>query len=256
MDNMINLPNIPERPLKPREKGLTMVMDKGLSTQEAEAMISSSSQFIDIVKFGFGTALVTKNLKTKIKLYKKNGIKVYLGGTLFEAFLIRDMFKEYCEFIKKLELDTVEISDGSIKMNHEKKCEYINNLSNQKITVFSEVGYKSSNKILAPSKWIKLMQQEIEAGSWKVIAEARESGNVGLYRSGGEVRSDLIEEILTKVPKDKILWEAPKKKQQVFFIKLLGANVNLGNISTNDVIPLECLRLGLRGDTFFNFLKS
>ena len=253
---MINLPNIPERPLKPREKGLTMVMDKGLSTQEAEAMISSSSQFIDIVKFGFGTALVTKNLKTKIKLYKKNGIKVYLGGTLFEAFLIKDMFKEYCEFIKKLELDTVEISDGSIKMNHEKKCEYINNLSNQKITVFSEVGYKSSNKILAPSKWIKLMQQEIEAGSWKVIAEARESGNVGLYRSGGEVRSDLIEEILTKVPKDKILWEAPKKKQQVFFIKLLGANVNLGNISTNDVIPLECLRLGLRGDTFFNFLKS
>tara|TARA_B100000530_G_C15934683_1_gene478499 strand:+ start:4821 stop:5591 length:771 start_codon:yes stop_codon:yes gene_type:complete len=256
MDNMINLPNIPERPLKPREKGLTMVMDKGLSTQEAEAMISSSSQFIDIVKFGFGTALVTKNLKTKIKLYKKNGIKVYLGGTLFEAFLIRDMFKEYCEFIKKLELDTVEISDGSIKMNHEKKCEYINNLSNQKITVFSEVGYKSSNKIMAPSKWIQLMQKEIEAGSWKVIAEARESGNVGLYRSGGEVRSDLIEEILTKVPKDKILWEAPKKKQQVFFIKLLGANVNLGNISTNDVIPLECLRLGLRGDTFFNFLKS
>ncbi len=253
---MINLPNIPERPLKPREKGLTMVMDKGLSTQEAEAMISSSSQFIDIVKFGFGTALVTKNLKTKIKLYKKNGIKVYLGGTLFEAFLIRDMFKEYCEFIKKLELDTVEISDGSIKMNHEKKCEYINNLSNQKITVFSEVGYKSSNKIMAPSKWIQLMQKEIEAGSWKVIAEARESGNVGLYRSGGEVRSDLIEEILTKVPKDKILWEAPKKKQQVFFIKLLGANVNLGNISTNDVIPLECLRLGLRGDTFFNFLKS
>ena len=252
----MNLPNIPERPLKPREKGLTMVMDKGLSTQEAEAMISSSSQFIDIVKFGFGTALVTKNLKTKIKLYKKHGIKVYLGGTLFEAFLIRDMFKEYCEFIKKLELDTVEISDGSMKMNHEKKCEYINNLSNQKITVFSEVGYKSSNKILAPSKWIKLMQKEIEAGSWKVIAEARESGNVGLYRSGGEVRSDLIEEILTKVPKDKILWEAPKKKQQVFFIKLLGANVNLGNISTNDVIPLECLRLGLRGDTFFNFLKS
>ena len=252
----MNLPNIPERPLKPREKGLTMVMDKGLSTQEAEAMISSSSQFIDIVKFGFGTALVTKNLKAKIKLYKKNGIKVYLGGTLFEAFLIRDMFKEYCELIKKLELDTVEISDGSIKMNHEQKCEYINNLSNQNITVFSEVGYKSSDKIMAPSQWIKLMEKELQAGSWKVIAEARESGNVGLYRSGGEVRSDLIEEILTKVPKDKILWEAPKKQQQVFFIKLLGPNVNLGNISTNDIIPLECLRLGLRGDTFFNFLES
>ena len=131
----------------------------------------------------------------------------------------------------------------------------VNQLANQNITVFSEVGYKSSNKILAPSKWIELMAKELEAGSWKVIAEARESGNVGLYRSGGEVRSDLIEEILTKIPKEKILWEAPKKQQQVFFIKLLGPNVNLGNIGTNDIIPLECLRLGLRGDTFFNFIK-
>ena len=140
-------------------------------------------------------------------------------------------------------------------MNHNQKCEYINELANKKMTVFSEVGYKSSKKILAPSKWINLMEKEIEAGSWKVIAEARESGNVGLYRSGGEVRSDLIEEILTKIPKDKILWEAPKKQQQVFFIKLLGANVNLGNIGTHDVVPLECLRLGLRGDTFFNFIQ-
>ena len=253
---MINLPNIPQRPSKPRESGLTMVMDKGLSYTEAQSLIDSSGQFIDIVKFGFGTALVTNDLNNKITLYKKNNIKVYLGGTLFEAFLVRNMFQEYCELVKKLELDTVEISDGSIKMEHDKKCEYINQLANQQICVFSEVGYKSSNKIMPPSKWIKLMQKEIDAGSWKVIAEARESGNVGLYRSGGEVRSDLIEEILTKVPKDKILWEAPKKQQQVFFIKLLGANVNLGNIGTSDVIPLECLRLGLRGDTFFNFLKS
>tara|TARA_B100001250_G_scaffold414220_1_gene451363 strand:- start:529 stop:1290 length:762 start_codon:yes stop_codon:yes gene_type:complete len=253
---MINLPHIPNRPSKPRERGLTMVMDKGLSNIEAQSLIDSSGQFIDIVKFGFGTALVTNDLKKKIKLYKKNNIKVYLGGTLFEAFLVRNMFQEYCDLIKKLELNTVEISDGSINMEHNQKCEYINQLANQKICVFSEVGYKSSNKIMPPSKWIKLMQKEIEAGSWKVIAEARESGNVGLYRSGGEVRSDLIEEILTKVPKDKILWEAPKKQQQVFFIKLLGANVNLGNIGTSDVIPLECLRLGLRGDTFFNFLKS
>ena len=252
---MIELPDIPKRPKKPREKGLTMVMDKGISIAEAKMLMDSSQKFIDIVKFGFGTALITENIKEKIKLYKKHGIKVYLGGTLFEAFIARNMFSEYCEFIKNLEIDTVEISDGSIKMNHSQKCEYINQLANQKMTVFSEVGYKSSKKILAPSKWIKLMEKEIEAGSWKVIAEARESGNVGLYRSGGEVRSDLIEEILTKIPKDKILWEAPKKQQQVFFIKLLGANVNLGNIGTSDVIPLECLRLGLRGDTFFNFIQ-
>ena len=252
---MIELPDIPKRPQKPREKGLTMVMDKGISIAEAKMLMDSSQKFIDIVKFGFGTALITENIKEKIKLYKKHGIKVYLGGTLFEAFIARNMFSEYCEFIKKLEIDTVEISDGSIKMNHSQKCEYINQLANQKMTVFSEVGYKISKKILAPSQWIKLMEKEIEAGSWKVIAEARESGNVGLYRSGGEVRSDLIEEILTKIPKDNILWEAPKKQQQVFFIKLLGANVNLGNIGTSDVIPLECLRLGLRGDTFFNFIQ-
>ena len=252
---MIELPNIPERPTKPREKGLTMIMDKGISTVEAEGLMETSEGFIDIIKFGFGTSLISKNISKKIRLYKKHNIKIYLGGTLFEAYIARNMFEEYCNLIKDLELNTVEISDGSIKMEHNKKCEYINQLANQNITVFSEVGYKSSNKILAPSKWIELMAKELEAGSWKVIAEARESGNVGLYRSGGEVRSDLIEEILTKIPKEKILWEAPKKQQQVFFIKLLGPNVNLGNIGTNDIIPLECLRLGLRGDTFFNFIK-
>ena len=253
---MIHLPNIPNRPEKPRQKGLTMVMDKGISTLEAKMLIESSKDFIDIIKFGFGTALITKNIKEKIKLYHAHGIKVYLGGTLFEAFIARDMFQEYCELILELELNTVEVSDGSIKMDHNQKCEYINNLSNKKLTVFSEVGHKSSNKIMAPSKWIDMMAKEIDAGSWKVIAEARESGNVGLYRSGGEVRSDLIEEILTKIEKDKILWEAPQKNQQVFFIKLLGENVNLGNIGTNVVIPLECLRLGLRGDTFFNFIQK
>ena len=252
---MIQLPNIPDRPIKPREKGLTMVMDKGMSTLEAEGLMETSEDFIDIIKFGFGTSLISKNISKKIRLYKKHNIKTYLGGTLFEAYVARNMFTEYCNLVKELELNTVEISDGSINLEHNKKCEYINQLANQNITVFSEVGYKSSNKILAPSKWIELMAKELEAGSWKVIAEARESGNVGLYRSGGEVRSDLIEEILTKIPKEQILWEAPKKQQQVFFIKLIGPNVNLGNIGTNDVIPLECLRLGLRGDTFFNFIK-
>ncbi|RPG58818.1 MAG: phosphosulfolactate synthase [Flavobacteriales bacterium TMED191] len=252
---MIDLPNIPIRPDKPRQKGLTMVMDKGISTLEAEGLMETCSSYIDIIKFGFGTSLISKNISKKIKLYKKHGIKLYLGGTLFEAYIVRNMFKEYCDLVNNLELNTVEISDGSIEMNHNQKCEYINKLANQNITVFSEVGYKSSDKIIAPSKWIELMEKELKAGSWKVIAEARESGNVGLYRSSGEVRSDLIEEILTKIPKEKILWEAPKKQQQVFFIKLLGPNVNLGNIGTNDIIPLESLRLGLRGDTFFNFIK-
>ena len=167
---------------------------------------------------------------------------------------MRKRFDGYINFVKDLNLDTIEISDGSIDINHEKKCEYISNLS-KKFTVFSEVGYKKSNRILAPSKWIQLMQKELNAGSWKVTAEARESGTVGVFRKDGEIRSDLIEEILTKIPNEKILWEAPKKDQQVWFIKLMGANVNLGNIDPKSVIPLECLRLGLRGDTFHQFLK-
>ena len=248
------LDKIPNRTKKTRDIGLTMVMDKGLSIREAEDLVYSSSDYIDIIKLGFGTAIISKNIKKKIELYQKNNIKVHVGGTLFEAFIIRNMFDDYINFVEELNLNTIEVSDGSIDLNHKIKCEYISNLS-KKFTVFSEVGYKKSNRILAPSKWIKLMKQELDAGSWKVIAEARESGTVGVFRKDGEIRSDLIEEILSKIPNEKILWEAPKKDQQVWFIKLMGANVNLGNIDPKSVIPLECLRLGLRGDTFHQFIK-
>jgi len=248
------LDKIPNRTKKTRDIGLTMVMDKGLSVREAEDLVSSSSDYIDIIKLGFGTAIISKNIKKKIQLYQKNNIKVHVGGTLFEAFIIRNMFDDYIKFVEELNLNTIEVSDGSIDLNHKIKCKYITDLS-KKFTVFSEVGYKKSNRILAPSKWIKLMKQELDAGSWKVIAEARESGTVGVFRKDGEIRSDLIEEILSKIPNEKILWEAPKKDQQVWFIKLMGANVNLGNIDPKSVIPLECLRLGLRGDTFHQFIK-
>ncbi|MEC8537964.1 MAG: phosphosulfolactate synthase [Bacteroidota bacterium] len=248
------LNKIPNRTKKTRDIGLTMVMDKGLSVREAEDLVYSSSDYIDIIKLGFGTAIISKNIKKKIQLYQKNNIKVHVGGTLFEAFIIRNMFDDYIKFVEELNLNTIEVSDGSIDLNHKMKCEYISDLS-KKFTVFSEVGYKKSNRILAPSKWIKLMKQELDAGSWKVIAEARESGTVGVFRKDGEIRSDLIEEILSKIPNEKILWEAPKKDQQVWFIKLMGANVNLGNIDPRSVIPLECLRLGLRGDTFHQFIK-
>ncbi len=247
--------HIPNRTKSPRDNGLTMVMDKGLSIRESENMVSSASKHIDIVKLGFGTAFLTEDLDKKIKLYQNAGFKVYFGGTLFEAFIIRDMFQEYVELIKRFEMDTVEISDGSITIDHNKKCEYINILS-QNTTVLSEIGSKSADILIPPYKWINMMDKELEAGSWKVIAEAREGGNVGICRETGEIRSDLIEEILTKIPQDKILWEAPQKSQQVWFIKLMGANVNLGNIAPHEIIPLECLRLGLRGDTFYDFLPK
>ena len=248
-----NLPFIPQRPEKPREKGVTMVMDKGLSLRQAEDFIESSGNLTDIVKLGFGTSIVTNKLSEKIKLYQAAGIEVYFGGTLFEAFIARSMFEDYRKLIDQYDLNMVEVSDGSIEIDHEEKCNYIKTLTSQ-VTVLSEVGYKDSEKIIPPYKWIELMQKEIDAGSWKVIAEAREGGNVGIYNGSGEVRSDLIEEILTKIPSDKILWEAPQKTQQVWFIKLMGSNVNLGNISPSEVVPLECLRLGVRGDTFFDHL--
>ena len=248
------LPNIPKRTIKPRDKGLTMMMDKGLSIRQAEDFIESSGHLTDMVKLGFGTSMISNRLEDKIKIYQTAGIDVYFGGTLFEAFVVRDMFEEYLEFIAKYNVTMVEVSDGSIEISHEKKCEFISILNKRNITVLSEVGSKDSNKLIPPYKWIELMNKEIEAGSWKVIAEAREGGNVGIYRNSGEVRSDLIEEILTSIPQEKIIWEAPQKNQQVWFIKLMGSNVNLGNIAHNEVIPLECLRLGLRGDTFFDHL--
>ncbi|MFN5170867.1 MAG: phosphosulfolactate synthase [Cyclobacteriaceae bacterium] len=247
------LKNLPERTRKPRQVGFTMAMDKGLSVREAEDFVSNSGDHVDIIKLGWATSYVTPRLKDKLAVYKEAGIPCYFGGTLFEAFIIRDQFDDYRRVLDEFGLQYAEVSDGSIDLDHDKKCDYIAKLSSQ-VTVLSEVGSKDADKIIPPYMWIDLMQKELEAGAWKVIGEARESGNVGLFRSTGEVRSGLVQEILTKIPFEKIIWEAPQKAQQVWFIKLLGANVNLGNIAPNEVIPLETIRLGLRGDTFLHFL--
>ncbi|QCR23632.1 phosphosulfolactate synthase [Pontibacter sp. SGAir0037] len=247
------LNNLPEREAKPRERGFTMAMDKGLSLREVEDFIEVAGDYVDIVKLGWATSYVVPNLEKKLKIYRDAGIPAYLGGTLFEAFVVRNQFDDYRRLLDKFNLEYAEISDGSIDMNHDEKCNYIRTLAEQ-VTVLSEVGSKDAEKIIPPYMWIKLMQAELDAGAWKVIGEAREGGNVGLFRSTGEVRSGLVEEILTKIPFEKILWEAPQKAQQVWFIKLLGANVNLGNIAPSEVIPLETIRLGLRGDTFTHFL--
>lgn len=250
-----DLSHIPERTTKPREAGLTMVMDKGLSLREAENLIEASDHLIDLIKLGFGTSLIAKNLEEKVKIYHDAGVKVYLGGTLFEAFLIRGQLDDYRRLLEKLGLETLEVSDGSIELKHDLKCELIADLSKD-YRVLSEVGSKEAGIIIHPSKWKNMMKAELEAGSWKVIAEARESGNVGIYRPNGSAHVSLISKILDVIPSDSILWEAPQKAQQVWFINQLGANVNLGNIAPNEVIPLETLRLGVRGDTFFNHLPD
>lgn len=253
---MLNYPlqNLPERTAKPREAGLTMVMDKGLSVRQTEDLLDVASNLIDIVKLGWATSIVTENLESKLAVYRNAGIPVYLGGTMLEAFYIRGQIDEYQRVIERLGISHLEVSDGSIDISEEDKCALISQLA-KNFTVLSEVGSKDPDKVLTPARWIEMMQRELDAGSWKVIAEARESGTVGMFRGDGHVRSDLISMILEEVPSEKVLWEAPKKNQQVWFIKLLGSNVNLGNISPEETIPLETLRLGLRGDTFHTFLK-
>lgn len=249
------LNQIPDRVAKPRKSGLTMVMDKGLSLEESKNLISAAGPHIDILKLGFGTAFVTPNLRQKIELYQSFDIPVYFGGTLFEAFLIRNQFNDYIQLCKDFNINYMEVSDGSIIIPHGEKCGYIEKLTKYGI-VLSEVGSKDAAHIIPPYKWIEQMKAELEAGSTYVIAEAREAGNVGIYRGTGEVREGLVQEILTQIPGEKILWEAPQKAQQLYFLELVGCNANLGNIAPSEVIPLEAMRIGLRGDTFHLYLDK
>ncbi|MCX6275982.1 MAG: phosphosulfolactate synthase [Bacteroidetes bacterium] len=250
-----SLSQIPNRASKPRESGLTMVMDKGLGVRQAEDFVESSGPYVDLIKLGFGSSLITPNLEKKISVYREAGIPVYLGGTLLEAFIIRNQFDDYRKLLDKLKLTHAEVSDGSITLTHEKKCEIIKALAKQ-VTVISEVGSKEEGIIIHPNKWIEMIERELKAGAWKVIAEARESGTVGIYRPNGKAHVVLINKILAKVPADKIIWETPNKSGQAYFIQLIGTNVNLGNIAPHEVIAVESLRLGLRSDTFFQYLEK
>ena len=249
------LPFIPERPVKPRSTGITMVMDKGLSIREAEDFMSVGSEYTDFVKLGFGTSIITPGFEKKLDIYRKSGAIPYFGGTLFEAFIVRNMFREYIEFLDRHEIELVEVSDGSYDFDHNLKLEYIRKLAERGM-VISEVGSKKKNVIYTPDEWVTMMKSELDAGSVKVIAEARESGTIGIYNDDGSINNEIVCSIAEHVKLENVIWEAPLKSQQAWFIKNFGANVNLGNIAPNEIIPLESLRLGLRGDTFFQFLPD
>jgi phosphosulfolactate synthase len=249
------LPFIPERTAKPRESGLTMMMDKGLSMSEVESFCESSAPYTDLVKFGFGTALLTGNLKEKIKLYRDAGVEPYFGGTLFEMFAVRNMLDDYQRFVDQYGITTIEISDGSMKIDPDEKVKMIRRFAAGK-RVLSEVGTKVKGVIIPNEDWVLHMKAELEAGAWKVIAEARESGTIGIYNADGSANRELIDDIMKEISVADVLWEAPVKAQQVMFIQLVGANVNLGNIAPNEVFSMEALRLGMRGDTFFDNLPE
>lgn len=246
------LNHLPKRTSKPREKGVTLVLDKGLSVRQAEDFCESSSNYIDIVKLGWGTSYVTQNLEDKLSVYANANIPVYFGGTLFEAYMLRDQLDGYRQLLDRFGIEYLEVSNGTIWLSDQRKLEIIRDLSRD-YTVLSEVGSKNPNDIIPPYKWVKMIERELEAGAWKVICEARESGTVGVFRPNGEVRSGLIDEIADQISVENLIFEAPKKGQQVWFIKKFGSNVNLGNIQPSEVIPVETLRLGLRGDTLFDF---
>lgn len=247
-----SLNHLPKRSTKPRKEGVTLVLDKGYSVRQAHDVLEVCSDYIDIIKLGWGTAYVSQNLEEKLAVYKAAGIPVYFGGTLFEAYVLRGQLDAYVELMKRYDIDTVEVSNGTIRLSDDRKIGIIKELSTE-FNVLSEVGSKNPNDIIPPYKWVRIIEKELEAGAQKVICEARESGTVGVFRPNGEVRSGLIEEITDQIPQEKLIFEAPQKEQQVWFIRKFGSNVNLGNIRPSEVISVETLRLGLRGDTVMDF---
>jgi phosphosulfolactate synthase len=222
---------------------------------EAESFVEASAEFTDLVKFGFGTALITKNLKEKIKLYRDAGVEPYFGGTLFEMFAVRNKLDDYKRFVDQFDISTIEISDGSMKIDPDEKVGMIREFVKHK-RVLSEVGTKVKGIEIPNEDWVLHMKAELDAGAWKVIAEARESGTIGIYNSDGSANDALIKDIIKEISVDDVLWEAPIKSQALMFIQMIGANVNLGNIAPNEVVALEALRLGMRGDTFFDYLPD
>jgi phosphosulfolactate synthase len=240
--------DLPPRSPKPRDRGLTHVLDRGLSVAEVEGLVEVAGDAVDLVKLGWGTALVTANLEAKLACYRRHGIPVVLGGTLTELAIAQGRVEQLIAWLRELGLAHVEISDGTIELAHERKLALIARLAGE-FTVLSEVGSKDDTAIMAPYVWVEQIQSELAAGAWKVIAEARETGTAGIYRADGEVRMGLIDEIAHAVAPERLLFEAPRKEQQVWFLRRFGPEVNLGNIAPDEVLSLETLRLGLRSDT-------
>ncbi len=245
--------DIPTREGKPRSRGLTHVMDKGLNLREIEGLFDTAGEYVDIVKLGWGTSYVTNNLEKKVALYRSFQTPVVCGGTLFEAVYAQAKLEEYKRWLEHFRFSHVEISDGTIEIPREEKLELIAEFSRD-FVVLSEVGSKDSEVVFAPYQWVQWMKEELEAGAWKVITEGREGGTAGIFRPTGEMRTGLIDEIVHEIDLGDIIFEAPTKASQAYFVKHFGPEVNLGNIPPEEVIPLETLRLGLRADTLKEIL--
>jgi phosphosulfolactate synthase len=241
---------------RPRRTGLTHVMDKGLTLSQIEGLFETAGPYIDIVKLGWGTSYVTANLEAKLALYRSLDVEIVCGGTLLEVAEVRGRLDAYRSWLTDKGFSCVEVSDGTVDIPRERKLEIIETLARD-FRVLSEVGSKDAEAVYAPYQWVEWITEERAAGAWKVITEARESGTAGIFRGTGEVRSGLIDEIAHSLGGiEDVLFEAPQKSQQAWFIKHYGSDVNLGNIPPEEVISLETLRLGLRSDTLREVLLA
>lgn len=243
---------VPTRPEKPRTEGLTSILDSGLGLAALRDLLEVAGPFIDIAKIGWATSLVLSDLSERLALYRSFGIDPCFGGTLFEYVTLTDQLENYRKMLQQHGIEWVEVSDGSIEIDEIDKLRAIERLSAD-FRVLSEVGSKDSSAIVSPARWVRAITNELDAGASIVILEGREAGNAGLYRSSGEMRTGLVDEIIEAgIPKHQLLFEAPLKQHQVYLIQTLGPEVNLGNIAPDDAVPLETLRLGLRSDTLLS----
>jgi phosphosulfolactate synthase len=245
--------DVPARSPKPRTHGLTHVIDKGLNLREIEGLFDTAGEYVDVVKLGWGTSYVTGNLEKKIALYRSLETPVVCGGTLFEAVIGRGKLDDYRRWLVDNRFSHVEVSDGTIDLPRERKLELIAELA-EDFVVMSEVGSKDSDVVYAPYQWVEWMREDLEAGAWKVITEGREEGTAGIYRRDGDMRTGLIDEIVHGIEVGDIVFEAPTKASQAWFVRKFGPEVNLGNVPPDEVIPLETLRLGLRAETLKEIL--
>ena len=243
----------PTRTTKPRSQGVTHMIDTGLSAQDAEGAMCAIADYVDVVRLGWGTAYVTRDLHAKLDVYRAHGVPVMLGGTLTELAWLQGRIPELRAWLAELAIEHVEVSSGVVPIPPAEKLALIADFARD-FTVLSEVGSKDSDVVYAPYQWVEWIKEELEAGSWKVITEAREGGTAGIFRKDGDMRTGLIDEIAHGIAVDDVIFEAPTKASQAWFVKQFGPNVNLGNIPPDEVIPLETLRLGLRGDTLKQIL--
>jgi phosphosulfolactate synthase len=244
--------DLPARPPKPRARGLTHVIDPGLSARDAEGMMESVGEYVDLVRFGWGTAYITRELRRKLDLYKSFSLPTMLGGTLTELAWLQGKVDELRRWLDDLRIEHVEVSSGVVPMPSDDKLELIRTLASDR-TVYAEVGEKDPRALMAPYRWVELIREALEAGATQVVCEGRADGSAGVYRPDGEVRTGLVDEVAHEIDINRLIFEAPQRQQQIWFIERFGTDVNVGNVHPRDVISLETLRVGLRADTLRMF---